>query len=86
MPGAPAKITPWGSASWVFCIFQILSVYHRGRYATPLATSESEMLATNLRSSKMLAAILEGPEDAGDVLENAKLRGLEEAGNTLKNL
>ena len=52
-----------------------LSVHHRGRYATPLATSESEMLATNLRSSKVLVALLEGLKDAGDVLENLKDAG-----------
>ena len=46
-----------------------------GRHATPLVTSKSEMLATNLRSSKRLAAILEGLEDAGVVLENLKDAG-----------
>ena len=44
-------------------------------YAIPLALSGSKIPATNLRSSKMLAAILKGLEGAGDKLEN-----LEDAG------
>ena len=41
-----------------------------GRYASPLVLSESKMPATNLRTSKKLAAILEDLEDASDELEN----------------